>query len=301
MDKLVSIIIPNYNHSKYLDNRIQSILCQTYQEFEIIILDDCSSDNSKEIIEAYRDNPKVTQIIYNTVNSGSPFKQWKKGIQLAKGSIIWIAESDDSCEPNILEELLKRYLSSNAVLAFARSRVIDQNDNELFFDFQDDLKSDISLDGHSFIQQYLVYKNVVCNASGAIFSKEAALRIDDSYMTFKGSGDWLFWINLVTQGNVEFINRSLNYFRVQGQNATLKVIKSGLAKIENKRIYDYLLDESIIDDVLYTKLRDREIKKIYFSHLYDKETRNNLLQCWHVSKLYHIKLWLTDLFIRIKK
>ena len=94
----VSIIVPNYNHEKYLDERIQSILNQTYQDFEIIILDDCSTDNSKFVIEKFRNNEHVSHIVYNEQNSGSTFKQWERGFELAKGELIWIAESDDSCD-----------------------------------------------------------------------------------------------------------------------------------------------------------------------------------------------------------
>ena len=72
---LVSVIVPNYNYARFLPKRLETILNQTYTNFEVIILDDCSSDNSKEIIEYYRKNPHTSQIVYNTHNSGSPFKQ----------------------------------------------------------------------------------------------------------------------------------------------------------------------------------------------------------------------------------
>ena len=85
---LVSVIVPNYNYARFLDERMQSILTQTYQNFEIIILDDCSKDNSRDVIEKYRGNPHVSCIVYNEVNSGSPFKQWNKGFIIAKGELI---------------------------------------------------------------------------------------------------------------------------------------------------------------------------------------------------------------------
>src|SRR5688572_1870647 len=103
---LVTVIIPNYNHASYLRQRIESVLNQTYKNIELIILDDCSTDNSREIIEKYRGHPKVSHIVYNEKNSGSTFKQWKKGIELAKGEWIWIAESDDWCEHTLLENLV---------------------------------------------------------------------------------------------------------------------------------------------------------------------------------------------------
>ena len=69
----VSVIVPNYNYSRYLEQRMDSILGQTYDEMEIIILDDCSTDDSRKIIEKYCGNPKVTVIIYYNECFGSTF------------------------------------------------------------------------------------------------------------------------------------------------------------------------------------------------------------------------------------
>ncbi len=75
---MVSVIVPNYNHASYLVARIESILNQTYQDFELILLDDCSTDDSREVLLKYKDNPKVTHLVFNEQNSGSPFIQWQK-------------------------------------------------------------------------------------------------------------------------------------------------------------------------------------------------------------------------------
>jgi len=87
----------------YLIQRIESILNQSYHDYEVIIMDDCSTDNSAEIIEKYRNHPNVANIIYNTSNSGSTFHQWNKGVDVAKGKYIWIAESDDIAEYTFLQ------------------------------------------------------------------------------------------------------------------------------------------------------------------------------------------------------
>ena len=75
-------------------------------------MDDASTDNSREIIESYRQHPVVSNIVYSDFNSGSPFRQWQKGILLAKNDWIWIAESDDIALPIFLETAIK-YLSEN--------------------------------------------------------------------------------------------------------------------------------------------------------------------------------------------
>lgn len=85
---LVSVIVPNYNHAQYLEQRLDTVFNQTYQNFEVIILDDKSTDNSLEVINRYKDNPHLSQIVVNEQNTGSPFKQWDKGINLAKGVTI---------------------------------------------------------------------------------------------------------------------------------------------------------------------------------------------------------------------
>ena len=76
----VSVIVPNYNHARFLPKRIESILNQTFQDFELILLDDCSTDDSRSILSSYASDPRVT-IEFNKVNSGSTFKQWNKGVR----------------------------------------------------------------------------------------------------------------------------------------------------------------------------------------------------------------------------
>ena len=100
----VSVIVPNYNHARFLPQRIESILRQTYQDFELILLDDCSTDDSRAVLSQYASEPRV-RIQFNEVNSGSTFRQWNKGVRLARGKYVWIAESDDYADERLLERL----------------------------------------------------------------------------------------------------------------------------------------------------------------------------------------------------
>lgn len=101
---LVSVIIPNYNYARFLEKRIESVLLQTCTDFEIILLDDASTDNSVFILNKYQTNAHVSYVDINSVNTGSPFAQWQKGIALSRGKYIWIAESDDLASPSFLEK-----------------------------------------------------------------------------------------------------------------------------------------------------------------------------------------------------
>src|SRR5690349_3561194 len=107
MTPKVSVIVPNYNHARYLKQRIDSVLNQTFTDFELILLDDHSTDESLSIIENYRNHPRVSAIILNAENSGSTFRQWRKGLEQAKGQFVWIAESDDSADANFLEKTVE--------------------------------------------------------------------------------------------------------------------------------------------------------------------------------------------------
>ena len=78
------------------------------------------------MIETYRGEPHIAHIVYNETNSGSTFRQWHKGFELAQGECIWIAESDDYADPHFLEccmEQFERY--PDCVLAYTESRLVD--------------------------------------------------------------------------------------------------------------------------------------------------------------------------------
>jgi glycosyltransferase involved in cell wall biosynthesis len=287
---LVSVIIPNYNHANYLTERIESVLNQTYQDFELIILDDCSPDNgaSKDIIEQYRSNPHVSHIIYNDTNSGSTFKQWHKGLEVARGELVWIAESDDSCAPELLETLVRGYMEHNAVLAFCRSEKYDSKGNMEHYLHQANLKQDIAMYGRDFISTYMVDRNIVANTSSAIFSREVALKINRRYMALCGEGDWLFWIELMEQGSVFFCSKPLNYFRFHETNTTKVYERKGIGAIEHKIIFDYLVNFCDKSTLRNERLR---LVHIYmnvpmFESKAAKRKVMNVWDKWHYYRLY---------------
>ena len=123
----ISVIIPNYNHAQFLEQRIESVLNQTVQDVEVIFLDDNSTDNSREVFSKYVNHPKISHVIFNETNSGSPFKQWNKGFSLATGEYIWLAESDDYADPRFLETLVEILEENPQVgVAYCQSHQVDK-------------------------------------------------------------------------------------------------------------------------------------------------------------------------------
>jgi glycosyltransferase involved in cell wall biosynthesis len=249
---LVSIIIPNYNHSKYLAQRIESILCQTFQDFELIILDDHSTDGSQYVIEQYSNHKKVSNIIYNTTNSGSPFLQWQKGIEVANGSYIWIAESDDWCEATLLESLLQPFgIDPDCVISYCQSYAVN-NTNEVIFQSSHRRLSEF-VQGRTFIKEYLSVPVAIFNASIGLWKKDVYNLIPKDFTTYKFTGDWLFWIRISTHGNVHISAKVLNYFRKHDADVSGKAYKSGLNFIEELRVINQIYEEGLISEKAYYK------------------------------------------------
>ncbi len=217
----VSVIIPNYNHKPFLIQRLDSVFNQSYQNFEVILLDDASTDGSQELLESYKVHPKVSQLIINTQNSGSPFKQWQKGIDLAKGDYIWIAESDDYCELTFLESLLQNEKDSTGIY-YSQSIDVDESGKTILhrIDYTKEFKpniwrDDFEISGLEFIEKYLLVKNVVPNASAVIFKRNLidTTFFSDSLLQMKMCGDWFFWVKLCEKADIAFLSAPLNYFR----------------------------------------------------------------------------------------
>lgn len=294
--RYVSIILPNYNHVQYLDIRMQSILAQTYTNYEIIILDDNSTDNSLEVIKRYEKNVHVSHIICNKTNSGSPFIQWNRGFQYAKGDLIWIAESDDCCEPTFLENVVAEFeRNSNLSFAFSRSIKIDENGNKGNI-LQPMFTSDIRIDGKEFNKKYLIWGNKVWNASSVVFRKSNALTVNKLYMDFKGAGDWLFWIEMAEKGDVAVVSEPLNYYRIYSYNTTNQMRLSGEEDIEDRKIYNYLRKQSYLPFFVDLRLRKMFVYNIqYFNKYYSENIRRKSMELWQPSLLLKSLAWITHI------
>lgn len=296
---IVSVIIPNYNYARYLEQRIESIINQTYPNFEIILLDDKSTDDSLEIIHKYKDHDKIAKIIVNEENSGSPFKQWEKGIRESSGDIIWIAESDDYCAPNFLESLVEKHTANSCVVTFCKSRLVDEEGYKLRENHQMAGEyDDVILPGRQFISTYLAFSNVVQNASCAIFSKSVALSIDNSYMDFKGAGDWLFWIEIAENGNVCFVNQELNCYRLHRKSTSAT---NGIGLKEMYYIYQWLLRNKYLEEKAYQKCRSNNIMLISSLQNISNDTKRELYELWKASSLELFVLRMISLKGIIKK
>ncbi|MBD3588959.1 glycosyltransferase [Bacteroides sp. GM023] len=284
----VSIIIPNYNYARFLQQRIESILAQTYTDYEIILLDDASTDDSVSILNHYKTNSCVTCLEINSVNTGSPFAQWQKGISLSRGKYIWIAESDDAAESSFLEKAVSVLNQHpHASFCFLGSHCIDEKGNQLSTDFDRWTSRQLRhsnnmgvFDGEDYIKHNLYWRNYIYNASGVVFRKQCFEQIKDlSCFSMRYSGDWLFWIEMARQGMVLEVYEKLNKFRLHNVSATKKAQKTGEGVREDvyiiNKIEQFLLNIGKQRKTVRHGSFYKEIKRLKVS----TETKEELLSC----------------------
>ncbi|RED19583.1 glycosyltransferase involved in cell wall biosynthesis [Flavobacterium cutihirudinis] len=233
--KIVSVIIPNYNHALYLEKRVESVLNQSFQDFEIIIIDDCSTDSSKDVINKYQEHEKIAHIYFNDSNSGTPFGLWNYAIEKAQGKYIWIAESDDWSENNFLSELVPVLENSNAVMAHSNSLFFNHGElkpNNWWNSFESDRwNSNYIEEGVNLLKEYGRFKCPVINVSSALIRKD--ILKDEFYpLSYRYSGDWWFWGNIFMSGKVAFVAKPLNIIRVHNLSVTQNKKAININKLE---------------------------------------------------------------------
>lgn len=258
---IVSVIVPNYNHSSFLRQRINSILNQSFQDFELILLDDCSTDNSCDILQDYRNNPHVSHIVFNEVNSGSAFRQWNKGISLAKGDWIWIAESDDWAELTFLERMMQAVTDNPSCgLAFCDSYRTNEQGDLLWA--EPDEKVIVLHRGESFICEVLSCYNAIVNVSSCLF-KRSLFKAENTilYENMHLCGDWLFYVLLSECADVIEVKSPLNYCRRHGTNISEDAETRGLTFLEGINVLDYIIDRHPVSKKYYSRFWGRQWAK----------------------------------------
>jgi len=234
VDPTVSVIVPNFNYAHYLPERLKSILGQSMPIHEVIFLDDCSSDDSLAVAEAILRNSGVNYtIVRNEVNSGSVFRQWHKGVEMARGQYVWIAEADDDSDPDFLLETLRGFITPGVVMSYCESQQIDAKGQKLadnYHDYVGDIDArhwmtHFANDGVDEIVNYLSVKNSIPNVSAVLFDRKTLQQVMTTSLQdvcqYRVAGDWRVYVELLAAGSVAFSPRACNKHRRHDQGVTL--------------------------------------------------------------------------------
>lgn len=233
----VSVVVPNYNYGRYIEDRLRQIDQQTYPVAEIIVLDDASTDDSTVRIGALLPTLATpARLIANAANSGSAFRQWEKGVRAATGELVWIAEADDSATLDFLAGLALAFDDTTVVMAQSQSRQIGAEgevryNNYEFYLFEvgaERWAQSYRTDGREQAASTLAVMNTIPNVSAVLFRRDALLAAMEASAstleTFRLAGDWLVYLEVLAKGNFAFAARALNDHRVHDASVTTSAL-----------------------------------------------------------------------------
>ena len=230
----ITVLVPNYNYARYLQQRLASIFAQSYPVIEVIVLDDASTDDSVDTARRVADEwRRDIAVVQGEINSGSVFRQWRRGVDLARGGWVWIAEADDACDPQLLDTLVQAVARApDALLAFADSRSIDADGNPIWPSYKayyaqtgggkaepDLLARDAVFTAAEFVRRCLSERNLILNVSAVLWRRDALLaaldRCGAELDAFRLAGDWRLYLEVLAgaSGSVAYAASPLNVHR----------------------------------------------------------------------------------------
>lgn len=272
MNDLVSIVLPVYNGEKYLQESIDSIISQTYQNWELIIVDDCSTDTSSVIAKAYAEQDNRIHYYRNDINLKLP-KSLNKGFTLTKGNYLTWTSDDNRYLPGALDEMLKALITNQADFVFASCNVIDES-GQITDTYKVNNKS--------------VKQLIGSNPVGACFmyTRRAYLSIGEYDTELFLVEDFDYWQRLCSQHKTVVVERILYDYRFHSGALTSMMKKEAFYKNMKKML---LKNRPLFGEI------DWEQKKNYYSalnncaaQLNEKKPYNKPIICYY-DFLYFIK------------
>jgi len=232
---LVSVLMPNYNYGRYISGAIESVLNQTFEDFELIIFDDCSTDDSRKIIESYQVKDKRIKSFFHEKNIGIALTT--NDLQSkASGKYIAHLDSDDLWEPSKLSNQLAILQKNDSMIVWSEGRVIDENGVPTGKTFTQ-MNSATKKKKSGIIFEELLFGNFIFRSS-LIYKRDFAkdIRYDAA---LKFLNDYKFVVNLAKNQPFYFIKEPLAKYRLHGKNIILSTDR--VRNLDNLTINKYFL------------------------------------------------------------
>lgn len=210
--EIISIILPTYNGQKYLPQLLESLLNQTYRNYEILVIDDFSTDDTVKILEQYASSDDRIKLMKNEFNLGIN-ANFEKGINQAKGTYIFLCDQDDIWEGDKVQRMAS-FLENGFDLVYCDLRVIDAN-NQLISSSFHKLIGTLNINTNN-LSRYLLFRNVT-NGCSTAFKRE----IRDEVLPFPDFMIYDWWLLLKTaqRYKVGRIKEPLMSYRIHDNNA----------------------------------------------------------------------------------
>lgn len=211
---LVSIVMPNYNGSKYLEETIRSVIAQTYQNWELLFVDDCSSDNSLELVRAFDD--ERIRIFQNEKNSGAAVSR-NLALKKAKGRWIAFLDSDDLWLPDKLAEQLSFMVSNDCHFSYTPYSQIDESGKPL----------NVEVTGPRRVNKRKMYRYDYVGCLTVIYDREyvGLVQVEPSLLS---RNDYAIWLDVCEHCDCYLFNKNLAWYRIRKNSLSHNGLKRKL-------------------------------------------------------------------------
>ena len=214
----VSFVVPCYRLAAYLDSCVHSILRQTYEDLEVLVMDDCSPDNTEEVAKAISD--KRVRYIRNETNLGH-LRNYNRGIQLATGDFVWLISADDRLRSRDVLERYMAVLEEEPRVGYAFCPgigIVDGKESGVIEWATLDCSSDCILPGRRLLRT-LLKRNRVLAPSG-LARRECYEKVGLFPDDFPYSGDWYLWCAFAMFFDVAYFQDPMVNYRLHDQSMT---------------------------------------------------------------------------------
>ncbi|MDR0606474.1 MAG: glycosyltransferase [Bacteroidales bacterium] len=233
---LVSIIIPNYNRAIYIESSIQSVINQTYTNWELIIVDDCSTDNSIDIIKECIKNDKRIKLYQMPQNNGLPAVPRNFGIEKASGDFIAFLDSDDIWLSDKLQEQINLAQQKDAAVVYSYYEKIDSNG----------FRNNRIVRTPSKINYKQLLKG---NVIGCLTGMYSVNKLGKIYFLYEKVEDYILWLSILKKGHIAYaVPKVLALYRVGQTSFSSNKLKAAKWTWAVYRKHEHL---SIIESIFY--------------------------------------------------
>lgn len=272
--ELVSIVMPTYNHADYIGKALDSVIAQSYKNWECIVVNNHSVDNTVEIVESYRD-PRIR--LFNFSNHGVIAASRNYGIRQAAGELVAFLDSDDIWYSDKLSECLLKIGEGYDLVCHGEKWTSRRSTRDVYYG-----------PGRRATAGMLLFQGNCISTSAVVVSRKYLIRLDGfcEHADMVTAEDYDLWLRLAEAGvRIGFINKLLGEYNIHGDNlsgsvirnmqAVMQVVKTGYSRIPNKHI-------------LYRLLMIRRIAIVYYSGARGLSDTARFSAAWP----YYFKAWL---------
>lgn len=288
---LVTVVMPSYNHAEFLEQRMESLIGQTYQDIEILVIDDCSTDNSLEILRKYETYPKV-ELIAREKNGGWVVVN-NQGVDLSAGEFVIFAQCDDDCDPRMIERLVDGMKANpTAGITFCRSLLVDEHNHTMGDDFagrEGSFRARCARDtlvSGSEMSRFLLHSCVIPNLSAALIRRECFATVGNFTSSYHVSGDWDWFFRVASRYDFAYVVESLNKFRQH--KATIRSSTKG--RVVYEEYFRLLLGQiRLLKLTFFERCRFRtRIMYLWGTHLFSQPWAGLCNFPYHLGRVFQL-------------